>query len=135
MTEWSKWMIRWLWWASLRPAKGGDPWQSISMHFGVSIHVVLMVFVGLVLYLGHLSAIEAVQKALWDLSHHRSVRNGLGHAIDGSLRHKRGEFTMVISLDEIIRVQLDWSGLEVQREDFYPSAFRTMTILPEKKYI
>lgn len=36
-----------------------------------------------------LGAVEAVQEAPGDLGHDRSVRDGLGHAVDGSLQRQQ----------------------------------------------
>lgn len=52
------------------------------MGFAVSIHVAN---VGL----GYLSAVETVQKTSSDLHHHGPVWDGLGHAVDGSLKDKK----------------------------------------------
>lgn len=52
------------------------------MGFPVAIHVVSA-------RLGHLGAVETVQKTSGDFSHHGPVRDGLGHSVDGSLRRER----------------------------------------------
>ena len=51
------------------------------MSFAVAVHVAGVC-------LGHLCAVETVQEALGDLRHHGSVWDGLGHAIDRSLKRQ-----------------------------------------------
>lgn len=55
-----------------------------SVGFTVAVHVVA---VGPRV----LGAVEAVQEAPGDLGHDGSVRDGLGHAVDGSLPQQQGE--------------------------------------------
>lgn len=61
---------------------------TVSVGFTVTVHVVC-------LRLGHLSAVETVQEAMGDLCYHRSVWDGLGHAIDCSLKHRNRDMEPV----------------------------------------
>lgn len=56
--------------------------------FAVAIHVAGV-------WQGHLSAVETVQETSGDLRHHGSVWDGLGHAVDRSLKQQEDtrEFT------------------------------------------
>lgn len=65
----------------------------VSVGFAVAVHVAGV-------WLGHLSAVETVQEASGDLCNHGSVWDGLGHAVDRSLKQQEDtrEFTSVQQL-------------------------------------
>lgn len=69
----------------------GEP-ISASVGFTVAIHVVGV-------WLDHLSAVETVQEPSGDLRHHRSVWDGLSHAVDRSLKQQehRSQYVMTKS--------------------------------------
>lgn len=56
--------------------------QTTSVGFSVAVHVA-------VAGLGHLCAVETVQETSGDLRHHGSVWDGLGHAVDRSLKQQK----------------------------------------------
>lgn len=64
--------------------------ESCLVGFTIAIHVV---DVGL-----HLSAVETVQETPRDLSHHGSVWDRLGHAVDGSLKRRFVRMTVSSAL-------------------------------------
>ena len=64
------------------------------MGFAVAIHVAVC--------FGHLGAVETVEEATGDLCHHGSVWDGLGHAIDRSLKQQE-DMSEYIIIRHIIR--------------------------------